>query len=84
MYVCVCMAVPQSEVEKAIQGGATTREAVTRVCGAGSDCGACHGMIRTMIEEHGETAPPVRSCPPPDASAERLVPETTLVRTRAA
>jgi bacterioferritin-associated ferredoxin len=51
MYVCVCLAVTDQEVERAIAEGATTREEVTRVCKAGGDCGACHGQIETMIED---------------------------------
>gem|GEM_PF-555889 len=50
MYVCVCMAVTESEVEQAIEGGCHTREAVTRACRAGGDCGACHSMIEDKIE----------------------------------
>jgi bacterioferritin-associated ferredoxin len=50
MFVCVCHAVVQSEVEASIAAGATTREAVTRACRAGGDCGACHGMIEDMLE----------------------------------
>jgi len=87
MYVCVCLAVSEREVQEVIGSGATTREAVTRACGAGGDCGACHGMIATMIEDHlegAETSGPVVCCPPATASAERLVPEAALVRTRAA
>jgi bacterioferritin-associated ferredoxin len=51
MYVCVCLAVTDQEVERVIDDGATTREEVTRVCKAGGDCGACHGHIETMIED---------------------------------
>jgi len=54
MYVCVCLAVSQSEVEDAIANGASCRESVTRACGAGADCGACHGMIRQMIEDRSD------------------------------
>lgn len=56
MYVCVCLAVTESEVESAIEGGAHTREAVTQACRAGGDCGACHGMIESKIEDHLEAA----------------------------
>ncbi len=73
MYVCVCMAVTEAEVEVAIAGGATTREAVTRVCRAGGDCGACHGMIESKIEDHLE-AEAAHSSP------ERLVAAEALVR----
>lgn len=73
MYVCVCMAVTDAEVEDAITSGAHSREAVTKACRAGGDCGACHGMIEGMIEDHLES----RTCP-------GLVAAEALVRGRAA
>jgi bacterioferritin-associated ferredoxin len=90
MYVCVCMAVTEAEVEAAIADGATTREAVTRVCRAGGDCGACHGMIDAKIEDHLEdcAAAAAKGCPAQAAVAERasppLVSAEALVRGRAA
>ena len=72
MFVCVCHAVCDAKVREAIEGGARTREEVTRACGAGGDCGACHGHIEDMIEEHVETTDP------------GLVPAAALTRTRAA
>ena len=53
MYVCVCNAVTDREVGQAIDAGAGTRLEVTRACGAGGDCGACHGMIEEMLEARG-------------------------------
>jgi len=50
MYVCVCNAVTEREVGEAIDGGARTRHEVTRVCGAGGDCGSCHRQIDEMID----------------------------------
>ncbi len=88
MYVCVCMAVTEAEVENAIAGGATTREAVTRACRAGGDCGACHGMIDHKIEDHLENEAArsgVVSCPGPQPLAPvhaDLVPADSLVRAR--
>jgi bacterioferritin-associated ferredoxin len=87
MYVCVCMAVTEAEVEAAIAGGATTREAVTRACRAGGDCGACHGMIEHKIEDHLESCAhsgPV-ACPGPQPLAPvhaDLVSADSLVRAR--
>jgi bacterioferritin-associated ferredoxin len=78
MFVCVCMAVPQSVVEGVIADGAHSREAVTRACRAGGDCGACHGMIEDMIEDHLEAC---GGCPaPPMSEPERLVPAERLAR----
>jgi bacterioferritin-associated ferredoxin len=51
MYVCVCRAVTEKEVEAAIDGGAQTIAQVTAACDAGGDCGACRGMIADMIDE---------------------------------
>jgi bacterioferritin-associated ferredoxin len=94
MYVCVCLAVTESEVEAAIAGGAHTREAVTRACRAGGDCGACHGAIDMKIEDHLDTGVSgVIACPsrPPLApvhddlvSAESLVRGSARARGRAA
>lgn len=85
MYVCVCLAVTESEVRAAIASGATTRDVVTRHCRAGGDCGACHGMIEQLIEDHleGEIEGARRApaaCPPAAASGERLVAATDMVR----
>lgn len=49
MYVCVCRAVTEEEVEAAIDAGADSVEAVTRSCCAGDDCGACHSAIDALI-----------------------------------
>lgn len=72
MYVCVCLAVSDKEVREAIEGGCDSRHAVTRACGAGGDCGACHGMIEDMIEDHLDGRA--------NCTAKKLVPETALVR----
>jgi bacterioferritin-associated ferredoxin len=68
MYVCVCRAVTDTEVDRAIDEGACTLAQVTRACGAGGDCGACRGMIEEMIE----------------AKTEPLVPAAALRRVKAA
>jgi bacterioferritin-associated ferredoxin len=68
MYVCVCHAVSDAEVNVAIDDGADSVAAVTRACKAGGDCGRCHEQIATMIGE--------RSC----SGALKLI----ALRTRAA
>lgn len=50
MYVCVCRAVTDRVAEAAIDAGADCVAAVTRACGAGDDCGACHESIQEMID----------------------------------
>jgi bacterioferritin-associated ferredoxin len=51
MYVCICRAVTDRDVCKAIDGGAHTVAEVTRACRAGGDCGACHAHIEDMIAD---------------------------------
>jgi bacterioferritin-associated ferredoxin len=86
MYVCVCLAVTEAQVRSAIEAGASSRDVVTQHCRAGGDCGACHGMIDRMIEDHLEdqlegARPPLSGCPPPAApSGEQLVEPARLVR----
>ena len=75
MFVCVCHAVSDVKVREAIEAGARTREDVTFACGAGGDCGACHGHIEDMIEEHLESRP---------ERDEQLVAVADLARHRAA
>ncbi len=85
MYVCVCLAVSEAEVDAAIAGGAHSRAAVTSACRAGGDCGACHGMIELKIEEHLETqAARLDACPhdAADDSGPQLVSAAALVRAR--
>ena len=87
MYVCVCLAVTESEVRSAIECGATTRDAVTRACRAGGDCGACHGMISGMIEDHldeRDESGPIVCRAAASVPGEQLIAEAALVRTRAA
>jgi bacterioferritin-associated ferredoxin len=54
MFICVCHAVRDCDVDRAIDGGACTREQVTAACGAGGDCGACHLTIEERIEAKQE------------------------------
>ncbi len=56
MYVCVCEAVTEGEVDGAIEAGALSVAEVTRACGAGGDCGACHSAIHSMIASHDESS----------------------------
>jgi len=75
MFVCVCHAVSDVLVREAIEAGARTREEVTLACSAGGDCGACHGHIEDMIEEHLESR---------EERDEQLVAVADLARHRAA
>lgn len=41
MYVCICHAVTDRQIDAAIAAGATTEDDVGAVTGAGTGCGGC-------------------------------------------
>jgi bacterioferritin-associated ferredoxin len=49
VYVCLCQAVSDRKVRKAIARGASTVEEVGRACGAGTGCGGCHPEIEALL-----------------------------------
>ncbi len=49
MYVCVCKAVTDSQLESAISDGLSTRRQLFDCFGVGSDCGKCNNDIRELI-----------------------------------
>ena len=52
MYVCLCKGVSDRVIKAAIRDGARSLAQVSACSGAGTDCGACRGVIREMIEDH--------------------------------
>jgi bacterioferritin-associated ferredoxin len=50
MYACICSAVTVDEVDRAIDAGARTIEAVGQCTTAGTTCGTCHDTIDERIE----------------------------------
>ena len=49
MYVCICYAVPDSEIRSCIARGARTVEEVGDACGAGTGCGSCQDHIDVFL-----------------------------------
>jgi len=50
VILCICQSVSDREVDAAIRSGAHSVAAVSRACGAGTDCGCCHRMIERRID----------------------------------
>lgn len=50
MYICLCVGVTSSAVQRAIDDGARSTKQVAVSCGAGSVCGRCRHTVRVMIE----------------------------------
>jgi bacterioferritin-associated ferredoxin len=50
MYICLCLGVTSSAVQKAIDEGARSTKQVASACGAGSVCGRCRHTVRAMLD----------------------------------
>ena len=51
MYICVCKAVTDNQVVRAIDQGACTRRALMQCTGAGGICGKCSQSIKSLLDE---------------------------------
>jgi len=49
VYVCICHAVPDTEIRSCIARGARTVEEVGDACGAGTGCGSCQDHIDVFL-----------------------------------
>ena len=49
MYVCICHAVTDTEIQSCIADGARTVEEVGDACGAGTGCGSCVDHVDVFI-----------------------------------
>ncbi len=53
MYICVCKAVTDTQIVKAIEYGACTRRELTHCLGVGRDCGKCNKEVKTLLKQYG-------------------------------
>ena len=60
MYVCVCNAVTERQVEAAVREGTTTLRQLRRDLGVTADCGCCaryaHNCLRSALAQHTDPA----------------------------
>jgi bacterioferritin-associated ferredoxin len=65
MYVCVCKAVTDSEICRAVAGGVETIEDLCSCLPLGSGCGKCldaaEAVLRQQLDEQAERQAPERS-----------------------
>ncbi|MCP5145095.1 MAG: (2Fe-2S)-binding protein [Gammaproteobacteria bacterium] len=55
MYVCICNAVTESDIEREIAAGATTLECLQARLNISTCCGSCREITEVILEQH--TAP---------------------------
>ena len=70
MIVCLCRAKNERDVLRAIEAGAES-VGTLQECGIGTDCGGCHGMLRSMLATNrSASAAPFMSMPSAVSCAE--------------
>lgn len=52
MYVCVCNAVTERQIEQAVADGAKSVKDLNRLLGVGSECGSCVRCARECLSKH--------------------------------
>lgn len=57
MYVCICNAVTDHEVEAAVDAGADCVASVGAATRAGTTCGSCHDVIDEIVEQRCGACP---------------------------
>ena len=50
MYICICRAIREREVDAAVRAGARRPADVFRACGKSPQCGSCAGDMRQHID----------------------------------
>ncbi len=63
MIVCLCRAVREHDVARAIAEGASTVRALGERTGAGTDCGACACELRSALTARGLVSVPQDDAP---------------------
>jgi bacterioferritin-associated ferredoxin len=51
MYVCVCKAVTDKQIRRAVDEGIDTRKELFQCLGVGSDCGKCSKHVKKILAE---------------------------------
>lgn len=49
MYICICKAVTDRQLQQAIDGGLCSRKQLFECFGVGGDCGKCGKDVRAML-----------------------------------
>jgi bacterioferritin-associated ferredoxin len=55
MYVCVCKAVTDTQIKRAIHEGVSSRRELFECLGVGSDCGKCNPHVKELLNNHNQS-----------------------------
>lgn len=56
MYVCICNAITDGEIDQAIASGHSSVEQIYQACGVTPQCGTCRDEITDMIQARLQAA----------------------------
>ena len=62
MYICICKAVTDSQIQQAIDNGASTRKQLFNCLGIGGDCGKCNAHIREIFVDKLQQQTLLQAC----------------------
>lgn len=54
MYVCVCKAVTDTQIKRAINEGVCSRRELFKCLGVGGDCGKCNPHVKKLLVNHAQ------------------------------
>jgi bacterioferritin-associated ferredoxin len=54
MYVCVCKAVTDTQIKRAINEGVSSRRELFKCLGVGGDCGKCNLQVKELLHDHNQ------------------------------
>lgn len=54
MYVCVCKAVTDTQIKRAIDEGMCSRRELFKCLGVGGDCGKCNPQVKELLLGHNQ------------------------------
>jgi bacterioferritin-associated ferredoxin len=60
MYVCICAAVSDRQINDAVRAGAGSLDALAAQLGVGAGCGCCRDMAEELIAAAGASQTQVR------------------------
>ena len=52
MYICVCKAITDTQIQTAIDDGMNTHKALHQHLGVGSTCGKCSRHVRELVNKN--------------------------------
>jgi bacterioferritin-associated ferredoxin len=55
MYVCVCKAVTDTQIKRAINEGMSSRRELFKCLGVGGGCGKCTPHVKELLDGHNQT-----------------------------